>query len=178
MCGASIGPATSVTICLFLNCLHLKIWISGSQREDTKLVEPMKLPSWGKPFKGSTRRNLWMVKPNNCTEAGTEMELVNRTQEGRRELRATSPWPQIGTFIFYCKQYFVVGGVLWKPITLNHIKNSLKHVVGRFSSIFLTNTCDTYFVPHEVSFHQDFLKENFDKSEMYYGKKLLLVSKL
>ena len=173
MCGASIGPATSVTICLFLNCLHLKIWISGSQREDTKLVEPMKLPSWGKPFKGSTRGNLWMVKPNNCTEAGTEMELVNRTEEGRRELRATSPWPQIGTFIFYCKQYFVVGGVLWKPITLNHIKNSLKHVVGRFSSIFLTNTCDTYYVPH-----QEFLKEKFDKSEMYYVKKLLLVSKL
>ena len=26
------------------------------------------------------------------------------------------------------------------------------------------------YVPHEVSFHQKFLKEKFDKSEMYYGK--------
>ena len=34
------------------------------------------------------------------------------------------------------------------------------------------------YVPHEVSIHQKFLKEKFDKSEMYYGKKLLLVSKL
>ena len=38
-------PATSVNFLLFLNCLHLNIWISGSQRDFTKLVEPMKLPS-------------------------------------------------------------------------------------------------------------------------------------
>ena len=38
-------PATSVTICLFLNCLHLYICISGNQRDFTKFVEPMKLPS-------------------------------------------------------------------------------------------------------------------------------------
>ena len=43
-----ILPATSVTICLFLNCLHLNICMSGSHRDFTKFVEPMKLPSCAK----------------------------------------------------------------------------------------------------------------------------------
>ena len=54
--------------------------MSGSQREDTKLVEPMKLPS----LKVLQSIRLVGGEQNYCAEAGTEMEVVNQPRKGRK----------------------------------------------------------------------------------------------